>query len=236
MATGDRSLTILLLSGASGAGKTSACAMAASAAPDTGKRLAGILCPAVFKDGVKVGIDYRDLQAGPRSPSWPLARALVARGPNGLHAGGSGGKNGAACTGNPARQPAFDDSSETLLRFGMWEFYKTALAGADETARRELALACGTPGDWLVCIDEIGPLELNKGRGLMRTLAAVDTLASGAGAPDGSARGQAHRVTIIVVARPDIAAWLETRWPGSRIISLDGLDAPTAARALLAGG
>ena len=152
---------ILVLSGVSGSGKTSACGIAEGMARAAGRTVGGVLCDAVFEGGRKVGIDARDLAAGPVSPSAPLARARP----------------------EITRAPKFDDADPLFLRYGMWEFSKAALSSADEAAAAFIAAAGASTAPALAIVDEIGPLELDRNAGLTKTLAALDEAAR---APAGS--------------------------------------------------
>jgi nucleoside-triphosphatase THEP1 len=58
--------SLVLVSGPSGSGKTTWCAGIVSQARDLGLSVGGILCPAVFERGKKVGIDQLDLSTGER--------------------------------------------------------------------------------------------------------------------------------------------------------------------------
>ncbi|BCY17136.1 MAG: hypothetical protein GYA12_10390 [Chloroflexi bacterium] len=55
---------ITILTGGRGKGKTRACQRLAEQARHKGWQIAGLLCPAVFEDGVKTGIDMLDLNSG----------------------------------------------------------------------------------------------------------------------------------------------------------------------------
>jgi len=146
---------ILVLSGVSGSGKTSACGVAEGMARAAGRTVGGVLCRAVFEDGRKVGIDARDLAAGPDSFAAPFARARP----------------------DVDRGPAFDDADPLFLRYGMWDFSKAALSSADGTAAAFIAAARGVATPALAIVDEIGPLELDRNAGLTKTLAALDEAA-----------------------------------------------------------
>jgi len=210
---------ILLVSGASGSGKTSACRVVARAAAAGAIPTGGIICDAVFEDGRKTGIQCADLVAGADGRPWPLARVSPGALPRkpGVAAGVADG----------SATPAFDDSDPTMVRYGMWEFQKSALAAADAAISGYVAtLGVATAGYRmpLVFVDEIGPLELDRGTGMVKTLAALD-----AAAPRG-----APGALYLVVARPDIADRLAERWPGSLVIAMNGTGAEGAARAILA--
>jgi nucleoside-triphosphatase len=53
-----------LITGPSGSGKTSLCARVVALAKDTGLSVGGILCPAVFEGGKKVGINQLNISTG----------------------------------------------------------------------------------------------------------------------------------------------------------------------------
>ncbi|MGB4675600.1 MAG: nucleoside-triphosphatase, partial [Aggregatilineales bacterium] len=65
---------VALVTGDSGAGKTTWCRSLVEAARQRGLRVAGLLSPPVFEQGVKTGIDLLDLTTGER-------RRLAARRP-----------------------------------------------------------------------------------------------------------------------------------------------------------
>ena len=69
----------------------------------------------------------------------------------------------------------------------------------------------GNGGPKLVVIDEIGPLELDKSTGMIRSLLTLDGLASESG----------NGALQVVGARPDIAARLAARWPGSVTLRIE---------------
>ena len=57
---------LYLVTGPRGAGKTSWCAALVADARAAEKAVGGILCPAIFENGVKTGISLEDLQTGER--------------------------------------------------------------------------------------------------------------------------------------------------------------------------
>jgi len=141
---GDR--RVVLLTGAKGSGKTTACRHLVERARGLGLTCAGIVSPARLEDGVKVGIDVVDVRTGER-------RAL------------------AEVDGRPA-----------ALRVGPHRFDEAAVA----RARDLLGTAC--PCDILV-VDEIGPLELERGLGWANALEVL--------------RGGEYRLAVAVV-RPHL--------------------------------
>jgi len=140
------------LTGCRQAGKTSACRGIVRLAATRGWRVAGVLSPAIFRNGVKVGVETIDLHSG---QSRPLASRRLSR-----HGG--------------------------LLGY---EFDDVALAWANDV------VASSYPCDLLI-IDELGPLELEQGKGLV---AAVEVL-----------RGGCYRWAIVVV-RPELVPVFKER-------------------------
>ncbi|PKL23213.1 MAG: hypothetical protein CVV47_16060 [Spirochaetae bacterium HGW-Spirochaetae-3] len=208
---------ILVLSGVSGSGKTSACLIAERMAVVAGIAVGGVLCRAVFEGGRKVGIDVRNLAGGLDGPAAPFARARL------------GAPSAPPPTGKPA--PAFDDADPLVLRYGMWEFSRAAISAADEaTASFLAAVRAADDGTrrattrFLAIVDEIGPMELDRGAGMTRTLAELDAEAA---APSGA-------LGCLVVARPDIADRLAIRWSASKRLAIDGLSYREAAETAIA--
>jgi nucleoside-triphosphatase len=62
----NRSTALVLLTGASGTGKTTWCTSLIKLARASGLNPAGIIAPAVFESGIKTGIDLLDIQSGER--------------------------------------------------------------------------------------------------------------------------------------------------------------------------
>ncbi len=209
---------IVVLSGASGSGKTSACKIVAEAARAAQISAGGILCGAIFQDGRKVGIECSDLAASPALRPWPLAQ---------IRPDWAGQTPFAATPPSMTPvKPAFDDSEARVLRYGMWEFSKLALVAADQAIVRYAAALelPGNQGKRIIFVDEIGPLELDRSAGLVQSLAILDGAAS---------RHEADRM-FLVVARPDIAGRLIERWPCSAMVEMDATGSVATANAILA--
>lgn len=158
---------ILLITGHSGAGKTTWCAGLIDAAQAAGLRVGGLLCPAVFSDGAKTGIDMRDLITG-------HTRRLAQR-----------------------RTPG-----STGVMTIHWHFNEATLDWGNAVLR-ELP-----PVDALI-IDELGPLELLRGEGLLEAVSALD-------------RG-AFQVACVIVRLGLVEAARE-RWPGALVLDVDTAD------------
>lgn len=206
---------IAILSGVSGSGKTTVCKAVAQAAQAGSIPTGGIVCGAVFELGLKTGIEWADLASGTGTLPVPLAR---------VRAGFSGRKPGQT-------SPAFDDSDPHVLRYGMWEFSKMALEDADNaivsyTGTHSGPDSGGNTGQHppIIIVDEIGPLELDKGTGLIHTLAMLDK----------AARQTEAGGMFLVVARPDIAARLRERWPGSVKVDMIGTGNENTAETIFA--
>jgi nucleoside-triphosphatase THEP1 len=121
----DRQL--LILTGAQGAGKSTTCRRLLDGARAIGLDCAGILSPARFEGGVKVGIDVVDARTDER------------------------------------RRLADVDDLPGRLRAGPYRFGDSAVAWGIG----RLGVAC--PCDLLI-VDEIGPLEIDRGEGWVNAL------------------------------------------------------------------
>jgi len=202
---------IVILSGASGSGKTSTCKLVAETARASLNPVGGIACGAVFQNGRMVGIECADLDATTSRHPWKLAEIW--------HDAAAPAPSSTASFPSAPRTPTFDDSDAKVLRYGMWEFSKAALAMADQTiieyvAGFNSAIPDGTAGPVpaLVFVDEIGPLELDRGTGLVKTLVMLDE----------GVRKRGPDLNFLVVARPDIAVRLKERWPDSTLLEMTG--------------
>ncbi|MBN2875513.1 MAG: hypothetical protein JXM71_10505 [Spirochaetales bacterium] len=209
---------IVILSGPSGSGKSSACAILIELYSQSGAPCGGVLCRAVFQEGHKVGIELAVV--GTENPVIQLAQA----------------RPGVSCptplAGQRRPRPTVPDDEPGTLRYGMWDFSIEALNLADDAGTAFLSAPYGhTRSDEsraseppLLIVDEIGPLELDYDMGMIRTLSELDRLATGAGEDE---------VDCIVCARPDIAARLRTRWPLASEIMAETNRHKTTATTLL---
>lgn len=207
---------IVLLSGVSGSGKSTACALAARYAAESGRRVGGVVCSALFDDGRKSAIACAQLRDGSKARPEILARArpgwVIPRPPT-----------VAGQSGTPVPVP-FDDTDLHILRYGMWAFDKAVLAGADERVAGDLsAFSAATGRPPLLIVDEIGPLELDKSTGMIESLRMLDGLAAGSGTESCQ----------VVVARPDIAARLRERWPGCITLHIESGQSEQVAREII---
>jgi nucleoside-triphosphatase THEP1 len=226
---------ILILSGPSGSGKTSACAIIARLAVESGLITGGVLCRALFVDGRKAGIEALDLaiKRDERGTTLALARPEATR-PEATRPDSRG-----TASKPPGGVPPFDASDPRVIRYGMWDFDASAMAAADSSAANFLAEA--SLGSrlglerYMAIVDEIGPLELDKGVGMVRTLAAIDELALAAepGVVGSDPEG-ARRLCVLVNARPDIAIRLAARWGEPARMDISGMPFAKAAETVLA--
>lgn len=222
--------TIILAAAERGAGKSTAFALAAARAAELGWETRGIVCPGVYRDGLKAGVLCRILPPdGSADEPWELARLMPEYGSVGAATAPSPGPGS---SGGP--RPVMLDAGRFC--YGKWEFSLDGLRRADRACVDALARPSGGR---FVFIDEIGPLELKFGLGLAGTLAAVDRLAAAsperrAGA-NGEGRGagaEESPAAIVAAVRPELAEMLAERWPGSLVIR--AASATMAAEALAA--
>lgn len=160
---------LMILTGSSGAGKTSWCQTLAARVQAKGLFPAGLLSPAVFRDSEKVGIDLRDLATGQQ-------RSLARR--NTIHA-------------SPEQGLLPTTSSHWLVNQDTLVWGNSILAGLDRPP--------------VVVIDELGPLEFERGLGFMAGLELLDS--------------QRHGLASVVI-RPSLLAHACERWPWARVLDL----------------
>lgn len=174
-------MTLYLLTAPSGAGKTTFCAALADQARAAGWDVAGILCPPVFENGIKTGILVQDLRT---RETRPLAISSHFPLP--------------AFHSSPL--PTFHSSplSTFHLPLGNWLFDSSALAWGNEI------FAAALPCD-LFIVDELGPLELVRGKGWQNALAAL--------------RQPAYKIAVAIV-RPSLVETARELFPQSQTLSL----------------
>jgi nucleoside-triphosphatase len=153
---------LFLLTGDSGAGKTTWCMELAQEAAAQGWTVSGLCSPAVFEHGHKAGIDVIDLHSSRR-------RSL-------------------------ARQRGGAESDLTTLQ---WEFDERALAWANSLLWPE--------EHELLILDELGPMEFDRGRGFMKAFDLLDK--------------SLFKLACVVV-RPSLLLRAQDRWPQARLLDI----------------
>jgi len=154
--------TLFLLTGFSGAGKTTWCLKLAEEAAALGWRVRGLCSPAVFESGHKTAIDLLDLHTYTR-------KRLAVR------------------------------KSETTdqLVTKEWQFDSDALKWGNTLLQPE---SC-----YLFILDELGPLELERGIGFTNAFSVLD----------------AHPFRLgCVVVRPSLLQTAQERWPSACPINI----------------
>lgn len=210
---------IILAAAERGAGKSTAFALAAAETAALGWEPCGIVCPGVYRDGMKTAALCRALLAdGSAGEPWGLARVIPGYDSVGA---AEAPRPGPGSPGGP--KPVMQDGKR--FSYGKWEFSLDGLGRAERACLDALARASRGK---ILFIDEIGPLELTFGLGLAGTLAAVDRLAAASPVRGAEARPAA----IVAAVRPELAEGLAKRWRGARIIR--AASATMAAEALAA--
>jgi iron complex transport system ATP-binding protein len=153
---------IILITGLSGAGKTSWCKRLVEIARDDGYNVEGILSPGIFKADQKIGIGVMDLISGEEKQ---LAKLR--------------------------------EEGRSEISTPRWVFDPQVLEWANQ------ALENGSGGDLLV-IDEIGPLEFLRNKGLTAGLDRLD-------------RGE-YQVACVVVRSSLLQKALQ-RWPNAYVVN-----------------
>ena len=154
---------IWIVTGEIGTGKSTFCKLAVEQARQTGLHTAGLLSPAVFEDGTKVGIRVVDAARGvSRRLAW--LRSAEAR----------------------------------TLETKRWSFDPEAVEWGNQV------LVEAAPTDLLI-IDELGPLEFDRGKGWVEGFRVLD---------EGNYRAA------LVVVRPSLVEQARSRWPDAEVIRL----------------
>ena len=156
-----------LISGPSGSGKTTWCTKVAAQARALGMTLGGFICPAVFEDGEKTGIDLMNIATGEE------------------------------------RRLGICSSDDGITTIGCWQMDESVLAWGNE-------IIAGLKDEDIIIIDEIGPLELEKGLGYRHALTLLD---------EGCYR------TALVVVRPALLPMAQKRWTTARVLNVELVNA-----------
>ena len=172
---------IILLTGEKGSGKSTVAMGLAKRLIQSGIPVGGVICPGIFELGRKTGIKTHYPENGHEE----IAGSEIP------------GRNG-SLTGQPVPMITGPDT----FSYGRWEFRLSILTAADAVIIRD------TEAARFVFVDEIGPLELDHGMGMAKTLARLD------------ADKKINNCSILVCARQDLAQTLVERWPESRLVKL----------------
>ena len=154
---------LTLLTGPRGSGKTSWCTRFVAHAREKDLYPEGLLSPALFHDGEKIGIDLLNIATGEQRP---LARrcAHLSQG----------------------------------IPLGEWCFNPTTLDWGNQI------LGTRKHRD-LILLDELGPLEFEKGIGLIAGLKLIDE--------------KMFRRAIVVI-RPELLHPAQDRWPDAEVVDI----------------
>jgi nucleoside-triphosphatase THEP1 len=152
-----------LLTGPRGSGKTSWCASFVAHAREKDLNPGGLLSPALFHDGKKIGIDLLNIVTGEQRP---LARRCA--------------------------------HSSQDIQLGDWCFDPTTLDWGNQILRT-------LKNRGLILLDELGPLEFEKGIGLIAGLKLID-------------EKMFHQA--IVVIRPELLQPAKDRWPDAEVVDI----------------
>lgn len=188
-----------LLVGYSQSGKTSLLKNLIAHAEAAHIRLAGMICPAIFEDGEKIGIS---LELLPEKTHVVLAHKDMAA------------WNQTLAQIKAGTHPDFTGHNLTPKEQAVqakqhWQFDDNAMALADQHFAN---LQLGAPEDApeIAIIDEVGPLELS-GRGGI--LSALSYFAHG---PYGAC---------VMTMRPALVDEAQRRWPRAKVVDLADVDA-----------
>lgn len=156
----------IILTGEKGAGKTTLCQHLVEQARELGMNVRGVISPAIFEAGQKVGIGVVDLKDS-------RFRRL------------------AYTHEHKTKGPATEG----------WAFAKEVVEWGNEVLKES------TPCDLLI-VDELGPLEFERGQGWLHGFAALD---------------QGEYNLALVVIRPELTNQALARWPDAEIIELTSI-------------
>jgi nucleoside-triphosphatase len=192
-------MALWIVTGERGAGKTAFCARLIELARSAGQQVAGVLSPAVFEGGEKIAIDVIDLRTNERrrladhftpvttiqpftlKPPSPAARVLCRRG---------------------RRLEQLLHPAHHGPHTPRWSFHAEAVAWGDA------AFSAASPCDLLV-VDELGPLEFERGEGWQAGLTAIEA--------------RDYRWGVVVI-RPELLGAALQRWPSARVIEISNTE------------
>jgi nucleoside-triphosphatase THEP1 len=158
---------LLLLTGPRGSGKSTWCSRLISQAREEDLNPGGLLSPAIFHDGKKIGIDLLDITSGNQ-------RSLARRGVKGSQG----------------------------IRLGDWCFDAATLAWGNQILHT-------LKGHELILLDELGPLEFEKGLGLVAGLKLID---------------EKKFQLAVVVIRQELLQTARIRWPNAEVVDVSYIE------------
>lgn len=195
----NRTPSLLLLTGASGAGKTSWCQALYTYARRQNWTVAGLVSPPVMANGRKTAIDLQDLRTGQRRR---LATRIA-----------SPGNPRLPVAHPPSQMPPISSNGEPLeadisITTGQWRFNPRTIRWgntilSDPTVESKTAKPKRPD---LVIIDELGPLEFRQHQGLQAGMKLVDAWRSN---------------LICVTIRPSLVGAARMRWPWGHIFQIE---------------
>ncbi len=178
---------IFIITGGRGSGKTTLCAKVHGEARKIGLDTAGIFSPAIFENGEKTGISAYDARTG-------ITRLLAKK---------NGGQ--APNSGIGGLSPGMSPDMSPEIRTKMWDFDETTLIWGNSI----FSAACPCQ---ILFVDEIGPLELERGQGWTSALRAIQS---------GLYR------SCLFVMRPELLSRALELFPGATVVDL-GKECPKA--------
>ena len=158
---------ITLLTGPRGSGKSTWCAQLVSQARAKDLNPGGVLSPAIFHEGKKIGIDLLDIASGEQRS---LARRCAV--------------------------------SSQGIQLGDWCFDPTCLAWGNRILNELI-------GFDLIFLDELGPLEFEKGLGLIEGLRLID---------------EKKFQQAFIVIRPELLDVAQVRWPEAYVLDVSSVE------------
>lgn len=195
----NHAASLLLLTGASGVGKTTWCQALYTFACRQNWTVCGLISPPVMADGRKIAIDLRDLRTGQRRR---LATRITPP-PAGHHLSHSP----KAASDRPPQK------SRASITTGQWRFNPCTLHWGNTILSHARAKSKTPQPEYadLLIIDELGPLEFRRQQGLQAAMKLIDAWRSN---------------LICVTIRPSLIGAARMRWPWARILQIQDTDAP----------
>lgn len=158
---------ISILSGSSGSGKTTALLRLLESLPTDAVKCRGILCPPVFEEGRKTGIDLLDVS-----------------------------------NRKTARLAEVNLTGDTSLATHGWKLDPQTVQKGNDILRHSI------PCD-LLFVDELGPLEYERGEGLMEGFPAINA--------------RNYQLAFVTI-RPSLLGAAMSCWPDARVFNVNQAD------------